>query len=99
MNDKQYKTLTELIEQVLKEDLEARNSDIELYAETIRRLGSPSRIVDAIRALNNRYLPSYEAVTRLRRKIVEENPKYRGKKSVTERRFVLFKWYKEHMKK
>lgn len=99
MNDKKYKRMADLIEQVLKEDLEARNSDNVLYADVLQKLNAPSRIVDAIRALNNKNLPSLESVTRIKRKIVEEQPKYRGKRDVTERRFELFKWYKENMKK
>ena len=99
MNDKKYKTMAELIEQVLKEDLEARNSDNLLYADVLQKLNAPSRIVDAIRALNKKYLPSMESVTRIRRKLVEEKPKYRGKKDVTERRFELMKWYHDNMKK
>lgn len=99
MNEQKYNTMAELIEDVLNEDYEARSNDITLYADVLQRLNAPSRVVDGIRALNRRNYPSLESITRIKRKLAEEKPEYRGTKENEERRFTLFKWYREFMKK
>ena len=95
MNEKKFTNLKQVTAKVLQDDLESRNSNNALYADVLMMMGAPSHIVNSIRELDRLKLPSYESVTRARRKAVEENPALHGKQSVTEERFSLFKFYRE----
>lgn len=94
MNERKFDNLSEMVEQILSDDLNARNSNNALYAKVLQRLNAPSYIVNGILALDSKRLPSLETVTRARRKVVSEHPNYKGKKSVEEHRFSLYKFYK-----
>ena len=70
-------TMEEIIQEVLEEDRQARNSDDHLYAEVLRTvnpavLDKPLRVVlDNFSQLD---IPSRESVGRIRRKLQSEMP-------------------------
>lgn len=64
----EFKSIKQIVENILKEDERARNSDKWLIIETLRGMGF--KIFIDYRELEN--MPSFETITRCRRKINEE---------------------------
>lgn len=85
-----------LVEQMLEESESARNSDYYLFALICTRVTNkaPSQIT-LLDVADNRRIPKYETVTRVRRRLQAERPELAGtraKKARTEQEAV-FKEY------
>lgn len=99
MND--LKHITDIVKDVLINKPETRNSDFALYREVCRRInpavmGMPfGSVLNCHKELN---LPSFESVTRARRKIVEKNPSLAGDSDVEAVRTEKEEEFKEYAK-
>lgn len=72
-----------VVEAVLKAHPETRDDDMKLYVWIISEICPEVMKQPFAKVLwyhNNHGLPSYESVTRARRKLQEKNPELRGKK-------------------
>lgn len=86
------------VHQILIEAPEARNSDSFLYAEYVLRHTPEFATVGLYNALTrySSFLPSYESVSRARRKIQSEYPELQATMSRREYRAKLEQEYREH---
>ena len=69
--------LQEVVQDILEDDIEARNCDDHLYAEVLRKinpgvLDKPFRVV--LNNFNQFDIPAYESVGRIRRKVQSKCP-------------------------
>lgn len=72
-----------IVEDCMKRDVQARNSDWRLYSDVCKCLGhNPDNITINDLANNPRSFPSFESVSRARRKVQEQN-KYVASDNVT----------------
>ena len=77
---KELETTTGLIKYVLTKYPSSRNSDTILYLKVMEKLNKGSSkmpFVDVLNNLEELGLPCWDSVTRIRRKIQEENPDLR----------------------
>lgn len=86
------------VHKILIEAPEARNSDSFLYAEYVLRYAPEFATVGLYNALTrySGFLPSYESVSRSRRKIQSEYPELQATMSRREYRAKLEQEYREH---
>ena len=93
MNKNELINITSLVKNLLEKEESTRNSDSLLYLRVLAifaaKLGiNLSCISVPVFLLNSKELqfPSYETVSRARRKMQEKNPELRGDKKVQEKR-------------
>lgn len=80
--------------QILLENPDARNDDDILYADVCKLLNNAFCEHDAYTIFHDRAryaLPSYETVSRARRKLQEDNENLRGTKAAEDRRYNQWK--------
>lgn len=86
--------------QALIENPDARNDDDILYAEVCKRLNNAICVHDLYTIFCNRAryaLPSYGTVSRLRRKLQEDNESLKGDKVSTDKRYDQWKKVRKAM--
>ena len=91
---KRIRQVSEVVEDVLKADKSARNSDIVLYLKVCKRMNpavSGLAFETVLMNLNDFGLPKPESVGRARRKIQSINADLRADEEVTDGRYEAFK--------
>ena len=98
-----FKETTSLVHEVLKDDVESRNSNDVLYLRVLQKIGRDSGIdVDQMSVkslfmnMSNIKRPPYESVTRARRKLQKEFPELRACEQVEGYREVLEEEYRAY---
>lgn len=78
------KQLKSIVQTVLEEDKESRTDNFVLVARVYEKLGVPINIQFnvLINEHKERKLPSFESITRARRKIVEQFPSLNGNEEI-----------------
>lgn len=90
------KTIEKAAEQSLIEDRLSRKSDFKLYTQTLKNLGYNVKVLEDFFNKNAYVLPSFESVTRVRRKIQEYRPELRDahvsqyRKKIKEPEFIEY---------
>ena len=86
---KDYKDLTrikDIVEEILKGDEKARNSDAYLFTQVVLYLYPRGYSLPFYLTMTDPNCPSYESVRRSRQKVQEEHPEYKANKVVEEKR-------------
>jgi hypothetical protein len=74
-------TYKQLVEQILTENKATRDDDVLLFEKVLSHLGFNATIKAVssyIRAVNMKELPNYDTITRLRRKLQQDDERLRG---------------------
>ena len=75
--EKELKSATALVKDIMLKDKKSRNSDAYLYCKVIERLNKGSSKLPfyvVMKHTKDMGLPCYDTVTRIRRKVQETNP-------------------------
>jgi hypothetical protein len=105
MSTKLYQT-TNLVKEILENNIQARNSDTYLYLQVIRKVGmlkgidvNAMSITEFLTKKNALGFPNYETCSRARRKLQAEYVELCGNESVEAQRVVNEREFREFFKK
>ena len=105
MSTRLYET-SKLVEEILKENKQARNSDTYLYLQVIYKVGllkgidvNAMSVTEFLSKKKQLGFPPYKTVERARRKLKKELPELAGTKEVEEQRAVNEGEFREFFKK
>jgi hypothetical protein len=105
MSTKLYQT-TNLVKEILENNIQARNSDTYLYLQVIYRVGllkgidvNAMSVTDFLLKRSKLGFPNYESVSRARRKLQAEHVELCGNESVEAQRIINEREFREFFKK
>lgn len=98
--NKRFAETGEMVKAILENQPKTRDSYMELLIAVGRKFGLTDFFMDtALRAWEDKNLPSFASIMRARRKITEKYPHLAPSESVKERNAELADEYKEYYKK
>ena len=103
MNAKNLYQISNLVKEVLEENIQARNSDTYLYLQVIRKVGllkgidvNEMSVTEFLSQRTSMKFPNYETVSRARRKLQAEYPELASNDSVKEQKIMNERVYRDY---
>ena len=94
--------IREKVKLVLTKDVCARDYDTVLFAGVVREYGFDYKTISFLSVLNLQHkgkLPSFESITRARRKCQEDFPELRGSEQAQDARLIEQETYREEYRR
>lgn len=105
MNTKALYKITNLVKEILEENIQARNSDTYLYLQVIYKVGllkginmNEMSVTDFLMKRSSLNFPNYETVSRARRKLQAEHPELTSSKEVKAQKLINERVYRDYAK-
>ena len=105
MNTKALYKITNLVKEILEENIQARNSDTYLYLQVIYKVGllkginmNEMSVTDFLLRRSSLNFPNYETVSRVRRKLQAEHPELTSSKEVKAQKLINERVYRDYAK-
>jgi hypothetical protein len=103
MNTKALYKITNLVKEILEENIQARNSDTYLYLQVIYKVGllkginmNEMSVTDFLLRRSSLNFPNYETVSRVRRKLEAEHPELTSSKEVQKQKIINERVYRDY---
>lgn len=103
MNTKALYKITNLVKEILEENIQARNSDTYLYLQVIYKVGllkginmNEMSVTDFLLRRSSLNFPNYETVSRVRRKLQAEHPELTSSKEVKAQKLINERVYRDY---